>query len=135
MIKHPGADVDQPPENVGIIVEGVQVLSGLKDVATACALLFGIIYDLNLSYPTDLRYTFEFIQKILMELDTHRLSTKIQVLKNKLLEWMHEAIVLWPGGYSVRWNVFVILATWAIVLTMLNFFVISHGYCCETLKQ
>lgn len=76
VIKHPGADVGQPPKDVGIIVEGVQVLSGLKDVATACALLFGIIYDLNLSYPTDPRYTFEFIQKILMELDTHRLSTK-----------------------------------------------------------
>ena len=86
VIKHPGADVDQLPEDVGIIVEGVQVLSGIKDVATACALLFGIIYSLNLSYPTDLRYTFEFIQKIVMELDTHRLSTKIQVLINKLLE-------------------------------------------------
>ncbi|KAL7382913.1 hypothetical protein ABVT39_001568 [Epinephelus coioides] len=86
VIQHPGASVDELPEDVGIIVEGVQVLSGLKDVATACALLFGIIYDLNLSYPTDLRYMFEFIQKILMELDTHRLSAKIQVLKNKLLE-------------------------------------------------
>lgn len=74
MIKHPDADVDQLPADVGIIVEGVQVLSGLKDVATAFALLFGIIYDLNLSYPTDLRYTFEYIKKILMELDTHRFS-------------------------------------------------------------
>uniref|UniRef100_A0A8P4KSQ7 Uncharacterized protein n=1 Tax=Dicentrarchus labrax TaxID=13489 RepID=A0A8P4KSQ7_DICLA len=86
VIKRPGADVDQLPEDVGIIVEGVEVLHGLRDVATACALLFGIIYDLNLSYPTDLWCTFEFIQKILMELDTHRLLTKIQVLKNKLLE-------------------------------------------------
>ncbi|XP_041843288.1 uncharacterized protein LOC121641288 [Melanotaenia boesemani] len=86
VIKNPGVDADQLPEDVGIIVEGVQLLHGLKDVATACALLFGIIYDLNLSYPSDLRYTFEFIQKILMELDTHRHSTKIQVLKNKLLE-------------------------------------------------
>uniref|UniRef100_A0A672HC49 Uncharacterized protein n=1 Tax=Salarias fasciatus TaxID=181472 RepID=A0A672HC49_SALFA len=86
VIHHPGAGVDDLPEDVGIIVEGVQLLSGFKDVATACALLFGIIYDLNLKYPTDLRYMFEFIQKILMELDTHRLSAKIQVLKNKLLE-------------------------------------------------
>ncbi|XP_070410925.1 uncharacterized protein [Nothobranchius furzeri] len=86
VIKHPGSSTDQAPEDVGIIVEGVQVLTGLNDVATAFALLFGIIYDLNLSYPTDLRYTFEFIQKILMELDTHRLSNKIQVLKNKMLE-------------------------------------------------
>lgn len=86
VMKHLDADVDQPPEDVGIIVEGVQVLQDLRDVANACALLFGVIYDLNLSYPADLRYTFEFIQKILMELDAQRLSNKIQVLKNKLLE-------------------------------------------------
>lgn len=54
VLKSPGADGDQLPEDVGIIVEGVQVLHGLKDVATACARLFGIIYDLNLSYPADL---------------------------------------------------------------------------------
>ncbi|XP_041868494.1 sterile alpha motif domain-containing protein 3-like [Melanotaenia boesemani] len=55
VIKNPGVDADQLPEDVGIIVEGVQLLHGLKDVATACALLFGIIYDLNLSSPSDLR--------------------------------------------------------------------------------
>lgn len=86
MIKHPDADGDQAPEDIGIIIEGVQVLQGLKDVANACALLFGIIYDLNLSYPPDLRYTFEFIQKVLMELDSRCLSAKVQVLKNKLLD-------------------------------------------------
>ncbi|MEQ2249224.1 hypothetical protein ILYODFUR_027274, partial [Ilyodon furcidens] len=80
VIKQPDGDIDQSLEDVGIIVEGVQVPYELKDVSTAWALLFGIIYDLNLSYPTDLRYTFELIQKILMELDTHRLSTKIQAL-------------------------------------------------------
>uniref|UniRef100_A0A3B5BLR9 Uncharacterized protein n=1 Tax=Stegastes partitus TaxID=144197 RepID=A0A3B5BLR9_9TELE len=80
VIKHQGASVNLLPEVVGIIVKGVQVLSGLKDVATAFALLFGIIYGLNL--------------KILMEFDTHRLSTKIQVLKNKLLDYMHEAVTV-----------------------------------------
>lgn len=83
--KHEGADVDDPPEDIGIVVEGVQVLQDLKDVANACALLFGIMYCLNLSYPSDLKYTFEFLQKVLMELDVHRLSNKIQILKNKLL--------------------------------------------------
>ncbi|KAF7640613.1 hypothetical protein LDENG_00030060, partial [Lucifuga dentata] len=55
----------------------VQVLQQLQDVANTCALLFGVIYNLNLSYPSDLRCTFEFFQKILMELDPHRLSNKI----------------------------------------------------------
>ncbi|KAJ8381326.1 hypothetical protein SKAU_G00021040 [Synaphobranchus kaupii] len=78
--KHEGADVDDPPEDIGIVVEGVQVLQDLMDVANACALLFGVMYCLNLSYPSDLKYTFEFLQKILMELDVHRLSNKIQIL-------------------------------------------------------
>lgn len=86
VIKHPGADADQAPEDIGIIVEGFQVLQGLKDVASACALLFGIIYDLNLSYRPDLRYTFEFIQKFLMEPNSRWLSAKVQVIKNKMLD-------------------------------------------------
>lgn len=86
VIKHPGADADQAPEDIGIIVEGFQVLQGLKDVSSACALLFGIIYDLNLSYQPDLRYTFEFIQKFLMEPNSRWLSAKVQVMKNKMLD-------------------------------------------------
>lgn len=53
-------------QDIGIIVKGAEVLQGLKGVTSACALLFGIIYDLNLSYPPKLRYTFEFILKVLM---------------------------------------------------------------------
>ncbi|KAK5604187.1 hypothetical protein CRENBAI_021474 [Crenichthys baileyi] len=42
-IKYPDADVDQSPEDVDIIVEGVEMLHELNDVATAWAVLFGII--------------------------------------------------------------------------------------------
>lgn len=55
MMKHPGGDADQPPEDVGIIVKGVQVLQELQDVGSTCSLLFGVIYVLNLSYPSDLK--------------------------------------------------------------------------------
>ncbi|KAJ8283177.1 hypothetical protein COCON_G00020270 [Conger conger] len=55
VIKHEGANAADPPEDVGIIVEGVAVLKDLEDVASAIALLFGVIYVLNLSYPSDLR--------------------------------------------------------------------------------
>ena len=85
-IKHEGANAADPPEDVGIIVEGVTVLKDLEDIASATALLFGVIYVLNLSYPSDLRYTFEFLQKVLMGIDNHRLSNKIQVLKNFVYE-------------------------------------------------
>jgi len=85
-VKQQGAEPTDPPENVGVIVEGCTVLQELRDVANGCAALFGLIYCLNLSYPKDLRYTFEFLQKVVMGLDGNRLSTKVQVLKNKLHE-------------------------------------------------
>ena len=44
----------------------------------AFIMLFGLIYALDLSFPDKLKYTFEFDQKILMNLDGHRLNKKIQ---------------------------------------------------------
>uniref|UniRef100_A0A671W867 Uncharacterized protein n=1 Tax=Sparus aurata TaxID=8175 RepID=A0A671W867_SPAAU len=49
--------------DVGIIIEGVVVLQDLDDVALATALLSGLFYSLNMRYPSQLRYTFEVIQK------------------------------------------------------------------------
>lgn len=86
VIRSEGADATDLPEDVGIVVEGCTVLQDLRDVASGIALLLGLIYCLNLSYPKDLKYTFEFLQKVLMELDGKKLSTKVQVLKNKLCE-------------------------------------------------
>ena len=56
IIRHDGAEVTDPPEDAGIIIEG----GDLRDVV-----LLGLIYSLNLSYPKHLRHTFEFIQKAL----------------------------------------------------------------------
>lgn len=48
----------KPAGDIGIVIEGVKVLND------AFAMLFGTIYALNLSYPSDLRYTFEALQKV-----------------------------------------------------------------------
>ncbi|XP_039864506.1 uncharacterized protein LOC120735497 isoform X4 [Simochromis diagramma] len=85
-IIHEGAQPDDSLEDVGIIIERCTVLQDLHDVASGCALLFGLIYCLNLSYPKPRRYTFEFFQKVLMGLEDKKLSNKIQVLKNKLCQ-------------------------------------------------
>ncbi|KAL0151570.1 hypothetical protein M9458_053126, partial [Cirrhinus mrigala] len=85
VIKPEDAEACDPPLDVGLIVEGVKVLQNLGDVTKACALLLGVIYSLNLSYPSDLKYTFEFFQKVLLGLDAQKLSHKIQVLNNKLV--------------------------------------------------
>ncbi|XP_032379998.1 uncharacterized protein LOC116694379 [Etheostoma spectabile] len=58
----------QPPHDIGIVIEGVQVLHELPSVPHACAMLFGLIYALNLSYPSEHKYTFDALQKIFMEI-------------------------------------------------------------------
>ncbi|CAM4578920.1 unnamed protein product [Leuciscus chuanchicus] len=71
-------------EDIGVVIEGIKVLSNLACVILAFIMLFGLIYALDLSFPDNLKYTFEFIQKIIMNLDGHRLIAKIQQLKIKL---------------------------------------------------
>ncbi|CAM4513279.1 unnamed protein product [Leuciscus chuanchicus] len=71
-------------EDIGVVIEGIKVLSNLACVILAFIMLFGIIYSHDLSFPDNLKYTFEFIQKIIMNLDGHRLIAKIQQLKIKL---------------------------------------------------
>lgn len=70
IIKKEG-DPEHDPEDTSVVIEGVEVLSGLRDTAIACAMLFGLIY--NLSYPPELKCTFEVLQRIFLKLDGQRL--------------------------------------------------------------
>lgn len=72
------------PARASIVIEGREVQRDL-DVPRACALLMGLIYALNLSYPKGLKSTFEAFQKIFLELDDLKSSPKVMTLKNKLL--------------------------------------------------
>uniref|UniRef100_A0AAQ5ZT10 Uncharacterized protein n=1 Tax=Amphiprion ocellaris TaxID=80972 RepID=A0AAQ5ZT10_AMPOC len=74
----------EEPVDVGIMVEGIKVLSNIGSAILGFIMLFGLIYALELSFPDNLKYTFEFFQKIIMNLDGHKLNTKIQQLKIKL---------------------------------------------------
>ncbi|KAI9535175.1 hypothetical protein NQZ68_007266 [Dissostichus eleginoides] len=71
--------------DVGVVLEGVEVLHNLQSINHACVMLYGLIYALNLSYPKSLKNTFEVYQKILMDLESSKLSPKVQPLKLKLL--------------------------------------------------
>ncbi|RXN12010.1 hypothetical protein ROHU_010335 [Labeo rohita] len=73
-------------EDFGIVLEGQKVLQGLDNFALAMAMLFGLMYALNLNYPPELKHTFEVLQKIVMELEGCTLSKKAQVLRNRLYE-------------------------------------------------
>lgn len=83
VVKH---DATSKPEDIGIVLEGQQVLGDLDNIALAVAMLFGLMYALNLNYPDDLKYSFEVLQKIVMELEGTVFSKKVQVLQNRLCE-------------------------------------------------
>ncbi|KAI9525177.1 hypothetical protein NQZ68_009380 [Dissostichus eleginoides] len=74
--------------DVGVVLEGVEVLHNLQSINHACVMLYGLIYALNLSYPKSLKNTFEVYQKILMDLESSKLSPKVQALKLKLLRML-----------------------------------------------
>ncbi|XP_030266529.1 uncharacterized protein LOC115577775 isoform X2 [Sparus aurata] len=83
-----GDDHDGPGglfADVGVVLEGVEVLHNLQSINRACIMLYGLIYALYLSYPKSLKNTFEAYQKILMDLESSKLSPKVQALKLKLL--------------------------------------------------
>ena len=85
VIQKEGAVPRDDPEDISVLIEGVKGLSGLGNIAH-CALLFGLIS--NLSYPSELKCSFEVLQKILLNLDGQRFFSKAQFLKNKLLGWV-----------------------------------------------
>ncbi|XP_071395666.1 uncharacterized protein [Centroberyx affinis] len=66
-----------PATHAKIVLEGTEVLMDDMDIPRACALLMGLIYALNLSYPKELKSTFEVFQKIFLELDDLKASPKI----------------------------------------------------------
>ncbi len=86
MIRKEGAGAEDEPVDVGVAIDGVKLLHNLKSISFELAMLFGLIYALNLSYPQSLKFTFEFFQKVLMNLDGSKLSPKVQAPKIKMFQ-------------------------------------------------
>lgn len=72
------------PNNIKIVIDGTEVLNEVPSLATAVAMFSGLVYALNIQYPKKLRYTFEFVQKILMGLSEKKMSPKIHRLSTQL---------------------------------------------------
>ena len=74
----------QQPKEIWIIIDGVEVLTELPSVAAGVVMLFGLCYAVNMEYPQGFRFTFEALQKILMELGSNKMSSKIRKLNGEL---------------------------------------------------
>lgn len=69
----------------GVVLEEKIIFSSLNDFPKAVELLMGLLYTLNIDYPKCLRYTFEVIQKVLMDIGGRQCSALVHGLRNKLL--------------------------------------------------
>lgn len=74
VIRREDPQLDDSPEDVIISLDGLEVLNELHNVPLAITMVFALVYTLNLSYPSEWKYTFEAMQKIIMGLDGQRLS-------------------------------------------------------------
>ncbi|KAK0155369.1 Sterile alpha motif domain-containing protein 3 [Merluccius polli] len=73
--------------NVALVVEEKIFLHDLRDVHTGFAMLLGAIYCLNLEYPRNMKYSFEFLQRVVMNIKPDQCSARIHGLRNKLLRY------------------------------------------------
>ncbi|KAI5100852.1 hypothetical protein C0J45_9838 [Silurus meridionalis] len=63
---------------LSVVLEEQVVLDNVQTFPTAVALLFDLIYAIKIiSYPEELKYTFETIQKVFIGLD-HQCSARVQ---------------------------------------------------------
>uniref|UniRef100_A0A3Q0RL57 Uncharacterized protein n=1 Tax=Amphilophus citrinellus TaxID=61819 RepID=A0A3Q0RL57_AMPCI len=88
LIRHEGPLQDAFPLevfSVAVIVEEMIILPDIRDVPTVSAMLLGTVYCLNLEYPQNMRYSFEFLQKVIMNIKPDQCSARVH--GNKLLRY------------------------------------------------
>uniref|UniRef100_A0A3Q3GR45 Uncharacterized LOC108250173 n=2 Tax=Kryptolebias marmoratus TaxID=37003 RepID=A0A3Q3GR45_KRYMA len=73
--------------DVAVVVEETIVLHNIKDVAQSFAMLMGVIYCVNLKYPDDMKYSFEFLQRVVMKIRPDQASARVHGLRNKILRY------------------------------------------------
>lgn len=76
------------PDGCSIVIEKQVVVRDLR-FPDAMQLMFCLFFTLNLEYPRQKRkspiYYFEFVQKVLMQLNGHKLSPKITTFLNAVM--------------------------------------------------
>ncbi|CAL8406512.1 unnamed protein product [Arctogadus glacialis] len=57
------------------------------DVPSSFTMLLGIIYCVNLEYPRAMKYSFEFLQRVVMKIKPDEASARVHGVRNKLLRY------------------------------------------------
>uniref|UniRef100_A0A3B5QXH1 Uncharacterized protein n=1 Tax=Xiphophorus maculatus TaxID=8083 RepID=A0A3B5QXH1_XIPMA len=73
--------------DVAVVVEETIVLHNIKDVTLGFAMLMGVIYCINLKYTNDMKYSFEFLQRVVMKIRPDQASARVHGLRNKILRY------------------------------------------------
>lgn len=68
--------------DVSVVLEEAVILPDLKDIPNTTAMLIDLLLALNIDYPKELRYTFEIIQKVLMNIGGGQCSSLVHGLRN-----------------------------------------------------
>ena len=90
LIGYEGPQQDAFPHevfNVAVVVEETIVLHNIKDVPSSFAMLVGIIYCVNLEYPEAMKYSFEFLQRVVMKIKPDQASARVHGLRNRILRY------------------------------------------------
>uniref|UniRef100_A0A3Q0SPX3 PB1 domain-containing protein n=1 Tax=Amphilophus citrinellus TaxID=61819 RepID=A0A3Q0SPX3_AMPCI len=73
--------------DVAVVVEETIVLHNMKAVAQSFAMLMGVIYCVDLKYPDDMKYSFEFLQRVVMKIRPEQASARVHGLRNRILRY------------------------------------------------
>lgn len=72
--------------DIALVLEQNIVLQELTDIPNAYAVMIGLLYALNIDYPRNLKYTFEVLQKVILNMGGGSCSARVHGLRNKLLQ-------------------------------------------------
>ncbi|KAK7175567.1 hypothetical protein R3I93_002478 [Phoxinus phoxinus] len=90
LIGYEGENQDAFPREVfneAVVVEETVVFHNFNDVPSSFAMHLGIIYCVNLEYPRAMKYSFEFLQRVVMKIKPDQASARVRGIRNKLLRY------------------------------------------------
>lgn len=64
------------PEKISVVLEG-NIVVNAPSLTDGYVLLFGLMYALHLSYPKEMANTFDFLQKVIMNLEEGKLRPQV----------------------------------------------------------